>query len=100
VPADTAEAYDPDGDRLGRVLTCATDMGIGRVDGRIYSIASPDRPADFKPKGLSCGFIKIDRPLPPGREVELREKRRKIRVVIATDIRPDRTARRPMKEMR
>jgi aminomethyltransferase len=100
VPADTAEVYDPDGDRLGRVLTCATDMGIGWADGRIYSIASPDRPSDFKPRGLSCGFIKIDRHLAPGREVELRDKRRNIRVRVAADIRPDRTARRPLKEMR
>ncbi len=100
VTGDACEVYDPDGNRLGEVLTCATDMGIGWVDGRIVSVASPDKPADFKPRGLCCGFIKIDRPLAVGREVELRDKRRKIRVTIADDIRPDRTARRPMKEMR
>lgn len=100
VDTDSATVYDTDGNRLGEVLTCATDMGIGWADGRIYSIASPDRPADFKPRGLCCGFIRINRSLAAGREVELRDKRRKIRVTIADDIRPDRTARRPLKEMR
>ena len=85
---------DDDGATIGSVLTCVSDMGIGRVDGRIYSIASPDRPAGFSPRGLCCGFVKVDRDLAPGQEVTLRDQRRKIRVVIADDIRPDRTARR------
>ena len=89
---------DGDGKDIGHVLTCATDVGIGRHEDRIFSIASPDRPADFRPKGLSCGFILANRALQPGDAVKLADSRRNIDVTIATDIRPDRTARRPMKE--
>jgi aminomethyltransferase len=91
--------YTAEGKAIGRILTCATDMGIGWVAGEIKSIASPDKPADFKPRGLSCGFVLVDRPFPVGETIELRDARRKIKVTITTDIRPDRTARRPMSEM-
>lgn len=92
-----------EGERIGTILTCATDMAIGRVDGEIFSITSSaesGRPDDFSPKGLSCGFIRIDRNLAPGTEVILTDgKRKKIKVEIRGDVRPARTARRPMKEM-
>ena len=62
-------------------------------------MASSDKPADFVPKGLCCGFVKVRTRLEPGQQVELRDKRRTIKVVIVDDIRPDRTARYPMREM-
>jgi aminomethyltransferase len=80
---------------IGTVLTCATDMGIDRVDGTVVSMASEDAPEGFKPKGLSCGFIKVSTPLAPGDRVTLRDKRRELSVEIVNDIRPDRTARMP-----
>ena len=90
---------DADGQVIGRVLTCATDMGIGYHDGRIYSVASPDKPDGFKCKGLCGGFVRVNRRLTPGRQVEIADGRRKLAVTIVDDIRPDRTARRPMQEM-
>jgi aminomethyltransferase len=93
---------DVEENRIGQVLTCATDMAIDRVDGRIVSIATPvakGRPENFKPRGLCCGFVKITRPLAAGEEVLLTDGKRKIKVEIREDIRPDRTARRPVAEM-
>ena len=94
-----AIVLDTDGKEIGTVLTCVTDMAIGRHDGKIYSIVSKNQPEELKIRGLSCGFVKVNRKLAPGSVVELRDKRRKIRVQIENDIRPDRTARRPLKEM-
>jgi len=74
-------------------------MAIGRVDGEIFSIATDDKPETFVPRGLSCGFIKVNRMLEPGAIVMLTDGKRKIKVEIRNDVRPDRTARRPMKEM-
>jgi aminomethyltransferase len=77
-------------------------MAIGRVDGRIVSLATPaekGRPEDFNPKGLCCGFVKVNHPLAPGEEVILTDGKRRIEVEIREDIRPDRTARRPIAEM-
>jgi len=96
---EPADVLDAEGNKIGLVLTCVTDMGIGRHEDRIYSITSPDKPEGFKPKGLCCGFIKVKSKLAPGEIVELKDKRRKLKVTIVEDIRPDRTARRPMKEM-
>ena len=48
---DPAFALDANGTQIGDVLTCVTDMGIDRVNGQIVSIASPDKPRDFKPRG-------------------------------------------------
>lgn len=96
---EASGVYNPDGKAIGRILTCATDMGIDWAAGEIKSIASPDKPADFKPRGLSCGFVLVDRPIPVGEIIELRDARRKISVTITTDIRPDRTARKSMRQM-
>ena len=89
---------DSRGEAIGTVLTCATDMGIGTHEGRILSVASPDRPPGFKPKGLACGFVKVQKALSPGDEVVISDQRRQLPVTIVSDIRPDRTARRPLKE--
>jgi aminomethyltransferase len=94
--ADPAVVVDASGQTTGRVLTCATDMAIGRHEGRIYSVNSPDRPAGFIARGLCCGFVRLTARLNPGTSVVLKDRRRKITVEIVADIRPDRTARRPL----
>jgi len=81
------------GEIIGRVLTCATDMAMDRVDGAPLSLASPDAPTEFAPKGLSCGFVRVDRPLDTGTRLTLRDARRSIDVTIADTLRPNRTAR-------
>jgi aminomethyltransferase len=78
---------------IGAVSTCAIDMAIGRAEGKIYSIASPDKPASFKARGLVCGFVRVERPLEPGGKVTLKDLRRSIEVEIVSYIRPNRTAR-------
>jgi aminomethyltransferase len=69
------------------------------MEGRIVSLASPGRPEGFDPKGLSCGFVRVRKPLPAGTPLVLEDGRRRIEVVVTADIRPDRTARRPMTQM-
>ncbi len=96
---DPAVVLDVEGREIGRVLTCVSDMGIGRHEGRIYSIADPDKPENFDPAGLSCGFVKVRMQLKPGDTVELKDRRRKLKVTIVEDIRPNRTARRPIQQM-
>jgi aminomethyltransferase len=95
--ADPAVVLDENGKQIGQVLTCATDMAIGRHDGRIYSVASPDKPAGFKPRGLCCGFVKVSVPAAAGQAVFLKDNRRQIEVEIVDDIRPARTARMALK---
>ena len=70
--------------------------GIGRHQGEIVSVASPDRPDGFKARGLCCGFVKVTKPLKPGQIVRLKDKHRTIKVEIVDNIRPDRTARKPL----
>ncbi|BBO69529.1 aminomethyltransferase [Desulfosarcina alkanivorans] len=94
-----SRVVDADGQTIGTVLTCATDMGIGRHDGRIFSIASPDKPEGFSPRGLCCGFVRVDRKLSVGQQVDIADSRRKITVTIVADVRPDRTARKTMADM-
>ncbi len=96
---DPAVVINTMGEDIGHVLTCVSDMGIGYVDKQIFSIASPGRPKGFKPRGLCCGFIKVNEQLETGVQVQLKDKRRTITVTIVDDIRPDRTARRLMSEM-
>lgn len=96
---DPAGVLDADGRAIGTVLTCVTDVAIGRHEKRIYSIASPDKPDGFTPRGLCCGFIKVDARLSPGQTVDLKDSRRKIQVEIVETIRPDRTARKAIADM-
>lgn len=98
VGGDTA-VIDEDGTNLGRVLTCVTDMAIGRYENRIFCVSSPDKPPGFKASGLSCGFVKVKKPLEPGRTIRITDKKREIPVMIAGDIRPDRTARNAIQKM-
>ncbi len=102
VVSDKSYVADATGARVGTILTCATDMAIGRVEESIISIATSvenGKPEDFVPRGLSCGFVKVNRQFKSGDIVVLTDGKRKIKVEIRQDIRPDRTARRPMREM-
>ncbi len=96
---DPAFVMDAEGTKIGTVLTSVSDMAIGRHESKIYSIASPERPGDFRARGLSCGFIKVNTELAPCEMVELQDKKRKMKVEIRDDIRPDRTARRSIQSM-
>ncbi|TKB24842.1 aminomethyl transferase family protein [Desulfopila sp. IMCC35006] len=84
------------GERLGSILTCTTDMAIGRVDGEIVSVAGNKQ---FQAKGLCCGFVLLDKQCVPGETVILSDGKRKIKVEIRADVRPDRTARKAMSLM-
>lgn len=102
VVSEKSYVTDEAGIKVGTILTCATDMAVGRVGEKIVSIATTTadgKPEDFIPRGLSCGFVKVDRKFAPGDVVVLTDGKRKIKVEIRSDVRPDRTARRPMKEM-
>ncbi|MGA0333592.1 MAG: aminomethyltransferase family protein [Kiritimatiellia bacterium] len=81
------------GNSVGRVLSCATDMAIDRVEGQVFSLASPDAPEGFNPKGLCCGFVRVDHPLPDGQRITLKDKRRSIEVTLTPHLRPARSAR-------
>ncbi len=94
-----AEVLDQDSRVVGQVLTCVTDMAIGWYANRVVSVASPDRPRDFRAGGLSCGFVKVAGPLPWNTKLTLKDKRRQIAVRVVKDIRPARTARRPIQTM-
>jgi aminomethyltransferase len=94
-----SRVIDAENRAIGTVLTCATDMGVGLHGGKIFSVASPNKPQGFKAKGLCCGFVKVDRQLPVGQTVDIADSRRQITVTIVEDIRPHRTARKPMADM-
>lgn len=87
---------DDQGTRIGTILTCTTDMAIGRVDGEIRSISQNE---DFAPKGLCCGFVLLEKNYQPGKFIILTDGKRKIKVEIRADIRPSRTARSALKTM-
>jgi len=97
VGTEAAVVKTREGKTIGKVLTCTTDMGIGRQDEVVFSITSPDRPADWTPRGLCCGFVYVEQPLKTGSLVELHDQRRVVQVQIVSDIRPARSARRALK---
>ena len=94
-----ADVRDATGRVIGKVLTCVTDMAIGWHGDRVLSIGSPDAPEGFTPGGLCCGFVRVDASLPLDTRLLLQDKRRGIDVRIVADIRPDRTARKPLPMM-
>jgi len=96
---DQSVVLDSDKIVIGSVLTCVSEMGIGRHQDKIYSIASPGKPTDFTPRGLCCGFVKVKKKLEIGQTLFLQDNQRTIRVRVVKDIRPDRTARQPIIEM-
>ena len=81
------------GRECGTILTIVTDMAIGRTDGAITGLSSPERPENWTPRGLACGFVKVDRRLEAGTQVTLKDGRREIKAEIVRDIRPNRSAR-------
>ncbi len=95
-PADAAVVFQ--GENIGAVTSIVSDMALGRTEGGICSLTSPDLPEGWKPRGLCCGFVKTAKRLDAGEIVVLRDKRREIEVEIADDIRPNRTARRKLGE--
>jgi len=99
IPGKDVVVLDDASISIGTVLTCATDMAIARHEGRIVSIASEDRPADLKFRGLCCGFVKTSSQLVPGQVVTLQAGKRQLKVEIVEDVRPARTARRGMAKM-
>ncbi len=101
--SETSVVQDEDDKTIGTILTCTTDMAIDRLDDRITSIATPmskGRPESFRARGLSCGFIRTSRPCRSGEHVKLVDGKRVLKVEIRDSIRPDRTARCSMKQMR
>ena len=99
---ESSGVFDTAGNCLGEILTCTTDMAIERVNDKIVSIASSKKdgkPDNFKPRGLSCGFIKVQSELPPGERVILTDGRHRVEVEIRGEVRPARTARKPLSEM-
>ncbi|MDD5476430.1 MAG: aminomethyltransferase family protein [Syntrophales bacterium] len=87
------EVVDSGGRTIGIVLTCVTDVAIDLNGTRIISIASPDKPEGFRPKGLCCGFVRTTSPLKTGAIVDIKDRRRSLPAMIMSDLRPDRTAR-------
>jgi aminomethyltransferase len=95
---DEHEAKVLSGDQeIGTILTVVADMAIGRVDGKIVGLGSPDKPAGWTPKGLVCGFVKVSKKLSSGTPIILKDNRRQLKAEIVSDIRPGRTARLPLK---
>ena len=84
------------GEMLGTILTCTTDMAIGRVAGEIVSVAGNK---EFQAKGLCCGFVLVNKKCSPGDQVILTDGKRKIKVEIRADVRPNRTAGNAMSSM-
>ena len=99
VVSGTSCVTDEKGEEIGKILTCTTDMAIGRDGEIIVSVAGNANPEDFMPRGLCCGFIRVNRKLDRGDIVFLTDGKRKIKVEIREDVRPDRTARCPMNKM-
>jgi len=97
---DAGRVITDQGEDIGMVLTCATDMGIFWHEGQIVSINTPNLPPDVKIKGLACGFVMVNQPLDMGTRLSLVEGKRKIGVRLVSDIRPDRTARLAIKHFK
>ena len=100
--SEQSRVEDGDGRTIGTILTCTTDMAIDRTSTGIVSLASPlekGRPESFVPRGLCCGFVRVDQKLPAGTQVVLADGKRALNVEIRDEIRPDRTARQPMQNM-
>lgn len=82
-----------DGKNIGTVLTCVTDMALGRHEGKVVNQARQDFLPGSAIKGLSCGFLRTEAPLSCLEKVLLDDGTRRIEVEIVNDIRPDRSAR-------
>lgn len=81
---------------IGEILTCTTDMAMERQGG---AIIRADIAGELKLKGLSCGFVLLYERCGYGDLVWLKSGKRKIEVELRRDLRPQRTARLPVKKM-
>lgn len=88
-----ALVLDKNNNEIGTVLTCVTEPSIDRYNHKIYTITSPDKPEDLQIKGLSSGFIKVNRKLDLNDRVYLKYGKRVIEVEIVNTIRSNLTAR-------
>ncbi len=98
-PGKNTQVIDSKGNIIGKVLTCVTDMGITWHNGKIVSINTQNLPEGLKIKGLSCGFVMVNKEFEiisshdSDFSLTLKEGKRAIKISIVKDIRPDRTAR-------
>ncbi len=92
LPGETSFVADLEGNRIGRILTCTTDMAIHRKGDEIISLIDMGEEEKTTIKGLSCGFVLVDREVEIGQRVSLVSGRRAVEVEIRKEIRPSRTA--------
>lgn len=99
VEAAGGEVLTVGGEVIGEVLTCVSEMSLTRNGQQAVILAAPAPAGENRPAGLCCGFLKSRQPLRVGEVVLLRDQRRQLRVEIVAELRPHRTARRPLREM-
>ncbi len=102
ISSEASYVTDSGKNKIGTILTCTTDMAIGRQNGQIVSIAEnrgDESGKSFTPKGLSCGFVLLEKKCETGEEIYLTDGKRKLKVEIRSDVRPGRTARFPIRTM-
>lgn len=88
---------DCNGNKIGTILSCTTDMAIGRLpDGSVTSVAIDPL---FKARGLCCGFVLVTEKLPPETRIFLCDGKRRLEVEICKRIRPATTARNDIASM-
>lgn len=92
LPGEKSHVADGHGNIIGRILTCTTDMAIGRKDGEIVSSVDMSDTEKTRVKGLSCGFVQVDREIAVGQHVSLVSGKRAVEVEIRKEIRPRKTA--------
>jgi len=63
---------DNKGDQIGITLTCVTEPSIDRYNDRIYCINDSQKPENLNIRGLSCGFVKVNKILKIGDKIKLK----------------------------
>lgn len=84
---------DNKGDQIGLTLTCVTEPSIDRYNDRIYCINDSQKPENLNIRGLSCGFVKVNKILKIGDKINLSDGKRVIQTEVVNTIRPNLTAR-------
>ena len=84
---------DNNGDQIGVTLTCVTEPSIDRYNDRICCINDSQKPENLNIRGLSCGFVKVNKIMKIGDKIKLSDGKRTINVEIVNTIRPNLTAR-------
>jgi aminomethyltransferase len=92
LPGEKSFVADSAGNRIGRILTCTTDMAIDRKDDRIVSLSDMTEEEKNTIKGLSCGFVLVDREVETGQRISLVSGKKAVEVEIRKEIRPSKTA--------